>query len=208
VYHFTCVSSRGKGWFDQQNAEAQSRVQLQQSADRIELNRFIRKWGNFNHGEKKLFKLDMDLVVKNCNHQTILSLEPFFSKVWVENEEQKTSLLSEYKNLHAVANTLYGISAEDWNSYQHLYKLENFDYIIQVGEPTDYSIKITIDFNNILNQNQFLPNIQNLYDMLIDSDVGEYELDGVLVSVKNVKVLPIEIQVNNPKFDYNLLTIH
>jgi hypothetical protein len=98
VYHFTCVSSRGKGWFDQQNAEAQSRVQLQQSADRIELNRFIRKWGNFNHGEKKLFKLDMDLVVKNCNHQTILSLEPFFSKVWVENEEQKTSLLSEYKN--------------------------------------------------------------------------------------------------------------
>jgi hypothetical protein len=44
--------------------------------------------------------------------------------------------------------------------------------------------------------------------MLIDSDVGEYELDGVLVSVKNVKVLPIEIQVNNPKFDYNLLTIH
>jgi len=208
VYHFTCVSSRGKGWFDQQNAEAQSRVQLQQSADRIELNRFIRKWGNFNHGEKKLFKLDMDLVVKNCNNQTILSLEPFFSKVWVENEEQKTSLLSEYKNLHAVANTLYGISAEDWNSYQHLYKLENFDYIIQVGEPTDYSIKITIDFNNILNQNQFLPNIQNLYDMLIDSDVGEYELDGVLVSVKNVKVLPIEIQVNNPKFDYNLLTIH
>ena len=126
----------------------------------------------------------------------------------MENEEQKTSLLSEYKNLHAVANTLYGISAEDWNSYQHLYKLENFDYIIQVGEPTDYSIKITIDFNNILNQNQFLPNIQNLYDMLIDSDVGEYELDGVLVSVKNVKVLPIEIQVNNPKFDYNLLTIH
>jgi hypothetical protein len=208
VYHFTCVSSRGKDWFNAQNTEAQSRVQLQQQADQIELTRFIRKWGNFNHGEKKLFKLDMDLVVKNYMLHNVKNLEPFFSRVWLETEEHKLSLLSEYKNLHTVANTLYGISEEDWNSYQHLYKLENFDYIIQIGEPKDYSIKVTVDFNKMSNQNEFLSNIQNLYDMLIDSEAGEYELDGVLVSINNITVLPLEISAVNPRFDYSLLTIY
>jgi hypothetical protein len=58
------------------------------------------------------------------------------------------------------------------------------------------------------NQNEFLSNIQNLYDMLIDSEAGEYELDGVLVSINNITVLPLEISAVNPRFDYSLLTIY
>ena len=63
VYHFTCVSSRGKNWFDKNNQEAQRRVELQKIADGIEIRRFLQKWGNFNHGEPKLNKIDMDLVL-------------------------------------------------------------------------------------------------------------------------------------------------
>ncbi len=62
VYHFTCVSSRGKNWFDKNNQDAQRRVELQKIADGIEIRRFLQKWGNFNHGEPKLNKIDMDLV--------------------------------------------------------------------------------------------------------------------------------------------------
>ena len=49
VYHFTCVSSRGQNWYDQSDSEARKRVELQSYADRIELSRFLRKWGNFSH---------------------------------------------------------------------------------------------------------------------------------------------------------------
>ena len=208
VYHFTCVSSRGKDWFNKQNAEAQLKVQLQQYADRIELNRFIRKWGNFNHGDKKLFKLDIDLVINNYNLETVMQLEPFFARVWLENKQHKLSLLSAYENLHSIANKLWAFSEDEWNSYKHLYKLENFDYILNVGQPDEYSIKVIIDASKLSNQNQFISNLQSLYDMLIDSDVGEYELDGVMISIKNIKVLPTEITAANPKFNYNLLTVY
>ena len=137
-----------------------------------------------------------------------MQLEPFFARVWLENEQDKLSLLSAYENLHSIANKLWAFSEDEWNSYKHLYKLENFDYILNVGQPDEYSIKVTIDASKLSNQNQFISNLQNLYDMLLDSDVGEYELDGVMISIKNIKVLPTEITAANPKFNYNLLTVY
>lgn len=208
VYHFTCVSSRGKNWFDTKNSEAQSRVQMQQHADRIEFNRFIRKWGTFNHGDHKLFKLDIDLVVKNYNLQTAMNLEPFFSRIWLDNKEHKDVLLTQYESLHETANKLHGLSSAEWDSYKHLYRLETFDDIVNVGEPSTYSIKVTLDFAIIFNKNQFIENIQNLYDMLIDADEGEYEIDGVMISVKNVRVHDTQIKIENPQFEYNLLTVY
>jgi GT2 family glycosyltransferase len=51
VYHFTCVTSRGKNWFDPNNTHAQERVKLQQIADAVELRRFVRSGEDF-HTEK------------------------------------------------------------------------------------------------------------------------------------------------------------
>lgn len=208
VYHFTCVSSRGKDWFNKQNIEAQSRVQLQQIADVIELNRFIRKWGTFNHGDKKLFKLDIDLVIKNYDLRMVPSLEPFFTRVWLENNDDKKTLVSTYEAYHSVANQLLNFSEEDWSANKRFYRLEYFDAIFLVGNPKDYSIKVTIDFNKISNGNQFFSNIQNLYELLIDNEAGEYELDNVLISIKHKDVLTSEICAANPEFDYKLLTFY
>lgn len=208
VYHFTCVSSRGNNWFDPNNTEAQKRVNLQKVADSIEMRKFIRKWGNFNHGETKLFKLDIDLVVKNYNLQTVYNLEPFFTTVWVDSQEHKNNLLEQYNKEHLVANELLRVTDEDWENYKHLFRVDNFEEIFKVGTPTEYNIKVIIDFNKISNTNTFISNLQNLYDMLIDSDVGEYELDGVMISIKNIKVLPTEITAVNPKFNHDLLTVY
>lgn len=205
VYHFTCVSSRGKNWFDATDSEATKRTQLQQQADSLELKRFLRKWGNFNHGEKKLFKLDTDLVVKNYDLRFIAEVEPFFSRVWVSTEEDKNILLSYYESFHGIANTLYGISDSTWEQYKSLSRLEDFNNIVMVGEPEKYNIKIDIDFSLLKQNNQFLGNIQNLYDLLGECEPGQYELDNVTVFVNKVEVLPIEISVSNPAFDYELL---
>ena len=40
VYHFTCVSSRGKDWY---KVDGSDRAELQKRADTIEMNKFIRK---------------------------------------------------------------------------------------------------------------------------------------------------------------------
>jgi GT2 family glycosyltransferase len=60
VYHFTCTSSRGKDWFNPQNTKAQERVKIQQQADNIELRRFIKKWGNFSHGNPINYYYNID----------------------------------------------------------------------------------------------------------------------------------------------------
>lgn len=208
VYHFTCVSSRGKNWFDKQDTEAQTRVEMQKSADIVELRRFIRKWGSFNHGEQKLFKLDTDLVPRNYNLQTIINLEPFFGRIWLRSQEEKELLLKEYNNMHDLANKLYNFSNEDWKTYQHLYRLENFDYIFNVGVPETFNIKVDIDFSKVQNNNQFLANIQNLYGMLHECESGQYELDGVLLDVNKIEVVSTNTRVENPLFNYNVLTVY
>lgn len=208
VYHFTCVSSRGKNWFDQNNTEAQRRVQLQQQADNIELRRFIRKWGTFNHGENKLYKLDMDLVVKNYNIQTVYNIEPFFSRIWLSSETDRQELIRVGKSEQNVANQLLGFSQELWESSKHLFRLDDYEDIYRTGEPSNYSIKVTIDFKLVSYENQFLKNLQNLYGMLHECEVGEYELDNIHVSVRDTTIPPFKIGVENPEFDYKLLTVY
>lgn len=46
VYHFTCTSSRGIEWWKPENQEAELK---RQANDRFELDRFIKKWGQFMH---------------------------------------------------------------------------------------------------------------------------------------------------------------
>lgn len=46
VYHFTCTSSRGIEWWKPEN---QQKDVVRQQNDRIELDRFIKKWGTFLH---------------------------------------------------------------------------------------------------------------------------------------------------------------
>lgn len=209
VYHFTCVTSRGENWFDKSNQQAQNRAALQSQADQIELNRFIRKWGTFNHGEEKLYKIDIDLVVTNYpSLQPVYELEKFFTRVWVEREQDKNELLTAYKSQHNIANYLLKFSDEHWNSYKHLYRLEDYDSIINVGSPESYSIKVTIDFAKLQRDNQFLNNLQNLYYILKECEQGQYELSDVLIDVNEIKLQQPDIRVENPEFDYSLLTVY
>lgn len=210
AYHFTCVSSRGKDWFDQNNLEAKKRTALQSQADAIELRRFVRKWGNFNHGEEKLFKLDVDLVALNVTSiEPIRSLEPFFTRVWMETQQLADNLIEVLSDEHVPANSLLDATDEQWDTYSHLFRTDDFTSIIKVGTPDTYSIKVTIDLNKFGTVGQsFLNNIQHMYEMLREYEAGEYELDGVSISIVEPKVLPTPIVAQNPPFDHTLLTVY
>ena len=212
VYHFTCTSSRGKNWFDPNNQEAQKRVELQKIADGIELRRFIKKWGGFNHGDSKLKKLDIDLVIKDSktlNPMFLAQLEVYFSRVWISNYEQKKMMESTFSNEHDPANQLLGFTDTDWELSKHLYRTTDFNSIYRVGEPDQFNIKIEVDFTNVNpNQDLFIQNITRLGDIIGEAEPGIYELGSAKIEVRNVVDLATDqIKVDNPPFDYSLLII-
>ena len=212
VYHFTCVSSRGKNWFDENNKKAKERVELQKIADGIEIRRFLKKWGNFNHGESKLKKLDIDLVVKDnkqLNPMFLAQLEVYCSRLWLRSKEEVGVMIQTLSNEQEPANTLLGYTKEGWEEAKHLFRTTDFKSIYKVGEPLDYNIKIEVDFTNVdPSKDEFLQNITRLGDILEASEPGIYELGSAKIEVRNVVDLAQDqIVVTNPPFDYSLLII-
>lgn len=210
VYHFSCVSSRGNKWFDTNNLDAQARVQLQNFADQIELKRFIRKWGRFSHGEEKLRRLDMDLVLiaDSSKRLSLLGqLEPYFTRVWVDSEEEKERLLGFYKREHNAANELLKFTEEDWEFGKQFYNQTDYESRICVGEPVDYNMKVIIDISKP-DPNYFFSNINHLSDIIQDPEPGIYELGiATIVVAKVVNLADNQIVVENPPFNYELLSI-
>jgi len=213
VYHFSCVTSRGKNWFDKQNQEAQRRVELQKIADGIELRRFIQKWGNFNHGQNKLVKLDMDLVItedRKLHPMFLVQLEPYFSRVWLRSQEERDGLISIFSNEHDPANELLGFSLDDWGTNKKFYRHTDFESIYKVGNPENWNIKIEVEFSKHSGtQDEFLQNLTRL-SMILASDYepGIYELGLAKIHINNVvQTSQDQIKVQNPPFDMSLLTI-
>lgn len=211
VYHFTCVTSRGKNWFEQNNKSAQERVELQNIADKIELQRFFRKWGTFNHGEKTIKKLDIDLVVNGntiSNRALVSWLEPFFSRVWVNSEMDKTASVEFYKSEHQAANKLLSFTESDWDYSKQFYNLTDYNSIYSVGIPYEYNIKVEINLSEVKDNDEFLRNIHNITDIFSDAEPGVYELGCAKIDIKNiVYISDNHLNVTNPPFDKNLLEI-
>ena len=216
VYHFTCVSSRGKNWFDQSNHEAQRKVELQTQADQIELRKFIRKWGTFNHGESKLDRLDMDLVWVNGDvRELIYFFEYYFPRVWVPTKDMKDTIVNAYKAEQDIANQTLKFSEEDWEVSKKFYKRVDYDAIIQVGEPKDYNIRVELDLTRdtkglpLKNVESFAQVLPHLSSVLINEDKGVYEVGCAKIHLKKKVNLAVRdnIVVGNPQFDMSLLTI-
>jgi GT2 family glycosyltransferase len=213
VYHFSCVTSRGKNWFDKSNEEAQKRVELQKIADGIEMRRFLQKWGNFNHGEEKLIKLDTDLVIledRKLHPMFLVQLEPFFSRVWLRTQEERDALVSIFSNQHDPANELLGFSFEDWEYAKQFFRQTDFESIYRVGEPEDFNVKIEVDFSKAQgNQDPFLQNLTSMAKILgASQEPGIYELGAAKIEIRKVVIASDQyIKVDNPPFDMTLLTI-
>jgi hypothetical protein len=85
----------------------------------------------------------------------------------------------------------------------------NEDQKKKVGIPEDYNIKVEVDFTNAdPKTDPFIQNVTRLYDIVGSSEPGIYELGAAKIEVKNlVNLAHDQIVVNNPPFDYSLLTI-
>jgi len=208
VYHFTCVSSRGPNWY-KDDESAKKRLELQKKADVIELRRFIRRWGTFNHGSEVLKKYDVDFFIKNSSRispSLVWNLEPKVSKVWLDNKEVTTKMLSMYENEQSFANYLLDFSAEDWENNQKFYNIEDYSKIYEYSKntPKEYNVLLTLDADNYTVKDSMLFN--NLHKVLDNSEPGTYEFGSIKIDIRT-KISKKLIKITNPKMDKNLLEI-
>lgn len=209
VYHFTCTSSRGKDWFKRDNTEAQNRVKLQEQADQIELRRFIRKWGGFNHGTEKLTKYDVNLEIKNSSKlspQVIINIEPLFSQVYIDDSSIREILLDSVKDEHDLANQLLNFTNEEWERTSKYHNLVNYENIFkfQTNSLLKYNAKIIIDGATLSNSDFIV--INQIHKIIENYDIGDYKYGNIIISILNK--LPLNnIICKNPKFDMDLLEI-
>jgi GT2 family glycosyltransferase len=214
VYHFSCVSSRGKKWFDKSNTYAQERNVLQSQADQIELRRFLRKWGSFNHGQSKLRKYDVDLVIttnqdpSDANVNGIMFLEPYVSRVWLDCGCFMRSLHTRKNAEHQLANKLFNFTETDWNNASKYYNNDaNYHDICKLGLPSSYNVKITIDDLHNPDNAEFYNNMHNLHLILENQREGVWQLGAVTIDIQKLELVSTQFKVTNPTIDRELLVI-
>ena len=210
VYHFTCTSSRGKDWFKKNNIEAQNRVKLQEQADQIELRRFIRKWGGFNHGTEKLNKYDIDLEIQNSSKlppHIISNIEPLFSRVWIDDESISKIIHSNTSKEHELANKLLNFTDEQWKKTSKYHNLDNYNQIFLLqnhNHISTYNAKLIINGNTL--DNSDFEVINQIHKIIENYEEGTYEYGNITLHIIN-KIKINNTICTNPDFDMNLLDI-
>lgn len=201
VYHFTCTSSRGKNWFDPNNQEAQNRAQLQQFADQIEMGKFFRKWGKFNHSTEKniYYKISANILGQNLNLNKFIAFESFFDKVYIENESLIPLIQEEYDKQQTVANQLLNISFKDWEEYNYMFnQLKTSDRIHPLSESKgDIIVEFNIDLTDEIYMNSFFIHLQ---DVIEQNEEGEFEYGPFKIFInKKEDKSKDKIFISNPK---------
>jgi GT2 family glycosyltransferase len=157
VYHLTCRGHRfveeiGKDDDYFKNASAKA------------ARNYIRKWGSWIENDayqRPILKprYDIGIVVENCNPNLLLSLEPWFNNIYVDQ-----SIIADYIE----------------------YEQPKTDLILEarvrpIDEPKQNDILIYFDANTEVDLN-IIPNIQVIIRESVDA-VGTYEYNGLKIDV-------------------------
>lgn len=200
VYHFTCTSSRGKGWFDKLNKEAQKRALLQQGADMVELRRINRKWGEFSHGQptEYYYNIFSNIDIDTDNYELFKNVEMFFSKNYITSDTVHEKFISEDE--HYLANNLLNFNKEQWEEYSYLYNTEKLEDRISL-ERAEGDIVVSFKLSSV-NQNTFNNVLDNLQHIIHETPPGDYEFEGFTFSIKNKEnVIESKIKITNPEIN-------
>lgn len=177
VYHFTCVSSRGTGWY-KNDEEANYKNELQRKADEQELKRFYRKWGYFGHMPKPVYNITFNIELDRFVDLNVLKIiEPYCTTMYLNDFNVVKQLKSQLEfESYYYSNLRWKYTDEYWENNKQFFFLNNFDerikYKHQVQGDSIVSFKYSDLIKNINNNVNILINIQ---DLIHTTDIGEYE---------------------------------
>ncbi len=157
VYHLTC---RGHRWTEEIGKDDDYFKNASAKAAR----NYIRKWGSWidnDEYQRPILKprYDIGIVVENCDANLLLSLEPWFNNIYVDQ-----SIIADYIE----------------------YEQPKTDLILEarvrpIDEPKQNDILIYFDAKDNVNLN-IVPNIQVIIRESVDA-VGTYEYNGLKIDV-------------------------
>jgi len=212
VYHFTCLSSRGPNWFDHNNKEAQERVQLQQTADSVEMSRFYKKWGTFVHDTLRVkhFNVVANILGGSLEIQKFANFETFFDKVFVEDTSIVQVMQDYYDRMHTPANKLLSISEEDWATYGYMYNTKLASDRIKPLSESDGDVVVEFNLNQIDvgYVHEFVAKLQDIIAEV--EDTGSFEYGPFKITINRIQDrAPELIRVDNPEIKLeHLYSIH
>jgi len=202
VYHFTCVSSRGKDWFNKENKMAQVRATLQQYADQIEMFRFFRKWGNLSHGfpSNYYYKISSQINIDSNNIDTFNLISSFFNINYINSKELYDLYINQSN--HQYANELLNFSNDNWEEYSYMYNTEDEKNNIRIGKAKG-DIIVSFNLSNI-NKDTYNNIIYNLQHIIHQYDEGKYHYNGFNIEIKaKNNIIKDKIKVTNPEVKEN-----
>jgi GT2 family glycosyltransferase len=204
VYHFTCTSSRGPEWFNKQNHQAQERAQLQQTADAIEIARYITKWGGFSHSlhTTPYYNIAAHVTGMDVNLANFNTIQSYFHRVYVDDSHIVPLMQELFDRNHEPANKLLNISSESWKTYGYMYnQLRAADRIIPFDERQDEDdILVKFDMKDITPQlfSEFISNIQQIIASI--DEIGNYEYGPFAIAVyQKIDRVSDKIVITNPQ---------
>ena len=206
VYHFTCVSSRGKGWFMEKNRE---RTELQKVADEIEMNKYIRKWKSFEHSAEPInsekYVYESSIVLNGCNDKLIhhiLNISQFFDNVYIDDEKTLKKVLKVMREKSNPANELFGYTDEDWIKYSKYFRTYDYTNIFKNKQKLDDkdNVVVYVNVNDINNHERF--NFLVQFNDIIHHQTEphsefDYDVFKIIVKEKN-NIIKNHINVKNP----------
>lgn len=203
VYHFTCTSSRGPSWFDRNNTQAQQRAQMQQTADGIELSRFITKWGGFRHDLVKLkyYNVAACILGKDLNLANFVAVQSFFHRVFVEDVTLVGLVQEWYDRDQSPANQLLSIQPEDWSTYGYMYnQMKASDRIKPINQLDEEDVVVRFNLEALTPElfQDFVQRIQGIVDNI--EETGDYEYGPFSITVnRKIDRAHEKVVVTNPE---------
>jgi len=187
VYHFTCISSRGKDWF-KKDTEAKYKNDLQSLADYQELKRFIRKWGFFGHHPQPIYNIAFDIEIDQFVDFNILKgIEPFCKRLYISDQNVADQLVSQLEFEYSYySNLRLNYTNEHWNNVKHLFNPTDFYKKINSETTKTEDVIISFKYSEFSNSiNDELRNlIENINQVIHMNEVGIFKYGPLLINIK------------------------
>jgi GT2 family glycosyltransferase len=200
VYHFTCVSSRGKDWF-KTNPDAQYKNELQQQADVQELKRFIRKWGFFGHHPKPVYNVVFDIEIDRFADINLLKyLEPYCKRMRISDPAVGYQLGMQLKfESYYYSNLRWNYPTKYWLAMERLFNPTDFHRKI-TDQVVTGDVVVRFKYSNLVanftEEVRFF--IENIHSVVEQNDLGTFEYGPFTIEVNNkVDQSSNLIKVNN-----------
>tara|TARA_R110000772_G_scaffold67262_2_gene149345 strand:- start:1263 stop:2591 length:1329 start_codon:yes stop_codon:yes gene_type:complete len=200
VYHYTCVSSRGKDWFKQNDEDIRIKNEWQSTADQEELRRFIRKWGFFGHHYLPKFDSALVIDIDSVPHFPILeAIEPYFGKIVINDKPVLNSLMDKVDfNYYYYANHRWNYDNEKWGELKSRFnesdKLKDrFSLLSEYKSDNDIIVTTKmselIKSFNIPATNQFIKQSNEIFSNLLiggNNPQGKYNIGCFDIKIKQL----------------------